>query len=249
MLKQERHNIILNEVALHNRVLLVDLVEKLNVSIDTVRRDVKQLDSEKKLKKVHGGALSLGYSSHTTKKKNIYALEDKVKIALKATKILKNDHVILIHGGTTCLELARLLPENLNLTCFTLSLPVALELSKKPNVKIVFIGGEIFKDGKITIGGKAISTLSEITFDYSFIGTGYVDIEHGLTEFDWDSVLVKKRIIQSSKKVILMCISEKLYSQHRYKTCDIKEVATLITELEPNNKFLEPFKKQKINLL
>lgn len=249
MLKEERQNIILNEVALHNRILLVDLVEKLNVSIDTIRRDVKQLDLEKKLKKVHGGALSLGYSSHDTKKKNIYALENKIKIAQKAIKVLKNDHVILIHGGTTCLELARLLPENLKLTCFTLSLPVALELSKKPNVKIIFIGGEIFKDGKITIGSKAISTLSEVTFDYSFIGTGYVDIEHGLTEFDWDSVLVKKRIIQSSKKVILMCISEKLYSQHRYKTCDIKEIFTLITELSPNDKSLEPLKSQSVNIL
>lgn len=249
MLKEERLSIILNEVALHNRVLLVDLAEKLNVSIDTIRRDVKQLDAEKKLKKVHGGALSLGFSSHTTKKKNIYALEDKVKIAQKAIKILKNDYVILIHGGTTCLELARLIPKNINLTCFTLSLPVALELSKKPNIKIIFIGGEIFKDGKITIGGKAITTLSEVTFDYSFIGTGYVDIEHGLTEFDWDSIQIKKAIIKSSKKVILLCISEKLYSKHRYKTCDIEDISTLITELEPRNKFLEPFKKQRLNLL
>ena len=60
MLKEERHLKILNEVALHNRVLLTDIAESLHVSIDTVRRDVKELDALNKLKKVHGGAIALG---------------------------------------------------------------------------------------------------------------------------------------------------------------------------------------------
>ena len=62
MLKEERQLAILNEVELHNRILLTDIAEKLNVSIDTARRDVKELDAVNKLRKVHGGAISLGFT-------------------------------------------------------------------------------------------------------------------------------------------------------------------------------------------
>ncbi|MFT5738661.1 MAG: DeoR family fructose operon transcriptional repressor, partial [Maribacter sp.] len=60
MLKEERQQTILSEVELHNRILLTDIAETLDVSIDTIRRDVKELDLDKKLRKVHGGAISLG---------------------------------------------------------------------------------------------------------------------------------------------------------------------------------------------
>ena len=78
MLKEERHRIILGEVELHNRVLLTDLSEKLEVSIDTVRRDVKELDAEEKLRKVHGGAVSLGFVSPAAASPNTpsFTIED-----------------------------------------------------------------------------------------------------------------------------------------------------------------------------
>ncbi len=249
MLKEERQRVILNEVALHNRVLLTDIAESLDVSIDTIRRDVKELDAEHKLKKVHGGAISLGFTSERTRNTNVYALEEKVKIAEKAVKLLKDGAVVFIDGGTTCLEMARLVPEPLQFTCFTLSLQVAFELLDKPNVDVIFIGGKISRDAQIAIGGHTIQQLSEIKVDYSFIGTGYVDSLYGLTEFDWDIVQLKKAVLKAAKKTVLLCISEKLNSQHRYKTCDINEINTMITELEPENNLLNLFRDRDIRLL
>ncbi|WP_190809229.1 DeoR/GlpR family DNA-binding transcription regulator [Flagellimonas sp. S3867] len=249
MLKEERQRSILNEVALHNKVLLTDIAEMLDVSIDTVRRDVKELDSDSKLRKVHGGAVALGFTNTTVRNTNIYALEEKKKIAEKAVGLLKDGGVIFIDGGTTCVELARQIPENITLTCFTMSLPVALELLVKPNVKVILIGGEVSRDSQISLGAGAINQLSEIHVDYSFIGTGYVDASYGLTEFDWDIVQVKKAVIKASKKTILLSISEKLNSQHRYKTCDINAIGTMITELDPDNERLNLFRNQEIHLL
>ncbi len=74
MLKEERHQTILTQVELHNRVLLTDIAEKLDVSVDTVRRDVKELDQDSKLRKVHGGAISLGFTTNSARNNNIYAL-------------------------------------------------------------------------------------------------------------------------------------------------------------------------------
>ena len=249
MLKEERQQNILNEVELHNRILLTDIAERLDVSIDTVRRDVKELDGENKLRKVHGGAISLGFTTNSTRNTNIYALDCKINIATKAVTLLKDGGVIFVDGGTTCLELARLIPNDIELTCFTLSLSVAMELSSKPNVTTIFIGGEIAKESQMAVGAKVIHNLSEIRVDYSFIGTGYVDSNYGLTEFDWEIVQLKKAVIKASKKTILLSISEKLNSQHRYKTCDIHAIDTMITELEPKNTLLELFRKQDIQIL
>ncbi len=249
MLKEERQQTILNEVELHNRILLTDIAETLDVSIDTVRRDVKELDSEQKLRKVHGGAISLGFTTNSARNANIYALDEKTKIAKKALTLLKDGSVIFIDGGTTCLELARLIPVNLELTCFTLSLPVAMELSAKPNVTVIFIGGQIAKEAQISIGANTIHNLSEIKVDYSFIGTGYVDSQYGLTEFDWDIVQLKKAVIKAAKKTVLLCISEKLNSQHRYKTCEINAINTMVTEVEPENVLLNSFRSHDVHLL
>ncbi|MFS4415715.1 DeoR/GlpR family DNA-binding transcription regulator [Maribacter sp. 2307ULW6-5] len=249
MLKEERQQAILNEVELHNRILLTDVAESLDVSIDTVRRDVKELDAENKLKKVHGGAISLGFTTNSARNTNIYALEEKSVIAKKAIGMLRDGAVFFLDGGTTCLEMARLLPDHLNLTCFTISLPVAMALSNKPNVMVIVIGGQITKESQIAIGANAIHTLSEIKVDYGFIGTGYVDAVYGLTEFDWDIVQIKKAVIKASKKTVLLSISEKLNSQHRYKTCDINAINTMITELEPRDVLLKTFHNLDINIL
>jgi len=249
MLKEERWQTILNEVALHNRVLLSDIAEKLDVSVDTIRRDVKELDSENKLRKVHGGAISMGYAQVTPHNPNTYALKEKESIAQKAIGLLSDNSVIFIDGGTTCLELARRIPPELHLSCFTVSLPVAMLLSTKPNVRVMFIGGEVDAEAQIVTGAQAIHSLADIRFDYGFIGTGYVDALHGLTEFDWDIVQLKKAIVSASKKTVLLCISEKLNSQHRFKTCDINAINTMITELDPNNNLLNLFRNHQIHLL
>ncbi|WP_165748077.1 DeoR/GlpR family DNA-binding transcription regulator [Cellulophaga sp. Z1A5H] len=249
MLKEERHKFILNEVELHNRILLTDIAEQLEVSIDTIRRDVKELDAGEQLKKVHGGAIALGFTNYATKNKNIYAQDDKIIIAEKALSLINSGSTILIHGGTTCLELAKAIPNKLEITCFTTSLAVAMELLTKKGVDVLFIGGRLSKDSQLAIGASAIHQLSEITLDYSFIGTGYVAVDYGLTEFDLESVQVKKAIIKSSKKTVLLLISEKLNSKHRYKTCEINAINTMITEIDPKNTLLDNFRKQDIRLL
>ncbi len=246
MLKEERQRIILNEVEVHNRILLTDLADKFGVSIDTVRRDVKELDALEKLRKVHGGAVSLGFVPPAAANVNTYALEEKKIIAKKALEMLQDGSVVFIDGGTTCLELARILPDAMQLTCFTTSLPVAMQLLAKPRVRVMLIGGEVSREAQISTGITAARDLAEIEVDYGFIGTGYVDALHGLTEFDWDVVQIKKAVIKASRKVVLMCISEKLNSQHRYRTCDISAVHTLITELPPTNSRLNSFKNHQL---
>ncbi|MGI9318109.1 MAG: DeoR/GlpR family DNA-binding transcription regulator [bacterium] len=248
MLKEERKEAILKDVELHNRVLLADLAESLDVSIDTARRDVKELDTDGKLRKVHGGAVSLGFNSLVARNTDVFALEEKMTIAEKALDMVREGSVIFIDGGTTCIEFARMLPADISITCFTFSIPVAHVLMTKPNIETIFIGGKIDPEAQITIGLETARQFGELEVDFSFIGTGYVDPVRGLTEFSWDVVQMKKAVIAASKKSVLLCISQKLNSHHRYKTCDLSAIHTMITELDPSHNRLNLFRDQELQL-
>ncbi|KQC28604.1 DeoR/GlpR family DNA-binding transcription regulator [Flagellimonas eckloniae] len=248
MLKEERHQVILNEVRIHNKVLLADIAEILKVSPDTVRRDIKELHDDNKLKRVHGGAISLGFNHYSYVNREIYSLEKKSQIAEKAVTLLKDGQVVLLSGGTTNLEISRLIPPHLKITCFTPSLPIAVQLLPKPNIDIIFIGGKINKDSQITIGGSPIGVLSELKADICFLGVNSIHPTDGVTEFDWEIVQVKKAMIKASKKVVVPSISEKINSGQRYKICDIDAVDHLITELDVNDSVLKPYAK-KIDLI
>lgn len=249
MLKAERKRFILNEVRIHNRVLLTDIAETLNVSVDTIRRDITELHKERMLKKVHGGAISLGFDTIHIGRTDIYALESKTKIAQKGISLLKMGQVILLSGGTTNMEFARLIPVELQITCFTPSLPVANQLMSKPNVDLIFIGGKMAKNSQIAIGGDAINMLSDIRVDMCFLGTNSIDTQHGLTEFDWEIVQLKKAMVKASKKIVCPVISEKLNTVQRYKVCDIDRVDILLTELNPKDTRLDPFRDRHIEVL
>ncbi|MEM8908758.1 MAG: DeoR/GlpR family DNA-binding transcription regulator [Bacteroidota bacterium] len=249
MSQKRRHEVILGEVRLRNKVLLPDLANILDVSVDTIRRDVKKLHELGQLKKIHGGAVSLSYLNRQPADENIYARELKIQIADKAQQLINDDSVILISGGTTNVELARILHPKLYLTVFTPSLPVAIQLSEHPRAEVILIGGKLSKDSQVTIGGSALDLLSEIKVDLCFMGTGYLDAIHGLTTMDWEVAQMKKAMIKASKKVVALSISEKLNSTQRYKICDIATFDTLITELSPQDEALKVYADYNIQIL
>ena len=107
MLKQERQAYILHQVNLHNQVLSANLSLDLNVSEDTVRRDLQELADNGKIIKVHGGALSLSFNDFHYPSTNVYAHSQKKLIARKAISLISNDMFVMTTGGTTLIELAK----------------------------------------------------------------------------------------------------------------------------------------------
>ena len=248
MLKKERQALILKEISLHNKVLLTDLSERFDVSEDTVRRDLQELADAKQLIKVRGGALSKSYQTYAFRGKNIYAYKEKTLIAQKALGLLKDGMLVLIGGGSTNVELARILPPELKVTFLTNSLPTALMLSEQQESEVIFIGGHLSKASKITIGGDVIHLLREIRPDLCFLGVNGIDPSEGVTDSDWEVVRVKKSMLKAAGKVILLTISEKLNSTQKIKICDLADADLLITELDPTDTRLEAYRSH-INIL
>ncbi len=242
MLKEERQTYILRQINIHNKVLSSSLSEHLQISEDTIRRDLSELATEKKIIKVHGGALSKSYR-HTVTNDEVYAIEKKKLIAKKAVAMIKDGMFVLTAGGTTITELARELPVELQATFITVSVAAAFEFANHPNAEVIFIGDKISKQAKITIGAEAIYKIQQIKPDICFLGVNAIDIEHGLTDNDWDVVQIKKAMIKSAKKIIALSISEKINTHEQIKVCDANELDMLITELKPTAATLKPFKK------
>jgi DeoR/GlpR family transcriptional regulator of sugar metabolism len=116
MLKQERQAYILHQVNLHNQVLSANLSLDLNVSEDTVRRDLQELADNGKIIKVHGGALSLSFNDFHYPSTNVYAHPQKKLIARKAISLIDKEMTVMTTGGTTLIELAKALPQSLKAT-------------------------------------------------------------------------------------------------------------------------------------
>jgi len=248
MLKKERHDAIMRQINLHNRVLTSDLVQLLNVSEDTIRRDLQELSDENRLYKVHGGALSKSYHS-TFDDSTVYAKDAKISIARKAISLIKDGMFVLTGGGTTIIEMAKQLPESLQATFFTISPLVAVELAKYPKIEVVLIGGLFSSNSQITYGGQVINQLSEINADLCLMGTSAIHPENGLTDTDWEINQLKKVMLGSSKKTAVLCIAEKLNISLRLKVAGLDQISYLITEIEPNSPELKPYHHNGLQLL
>ncbi|MEP7258933.1 MAG: DeoR/GlpR family DNA-binding transcription regulator [Flavitalea sp.] len=249
MLKEERHKLIMREINVHNKVLSNDLSAMLNVSVDTVRRDLKELVEGGKILKVHSGAISKSLISPFMGNSEVYAQEAKQQIAAKALSLLKNDMVILTEGGTTMLEFAKAIPDNLHATFLTISPQMAITLSDHPNLTVMTIGGKLNKNTYLHIGAGVVNQLSEYKVDLCLMGANALSIQDGLTDVDWEVVQVKKAIVRAAKKVAVMCISEKLDTVQRITICDIGKIDYLITELPPENPILATFKNNHLTVM
>ncbi len=240
MLKEERQAYIIHQINLHNKVLSTDLSIQLNVSEDTIRRDLNELAENGKVIKVYGGALSKSFQ-FPFQEGNVYAKEAKKEIASKAISLIQSGMTVLIGGGTTMIELARLIPTDLQCTFFTISPLVALELAEKENIEVNLLGGKLSRNTNIVTGAQVINELSDLKVDLCLLGTNSLSIDEGITDSDWEVVQIKRAMIKCSKNLAILSIAEKLNSNQKMRVAPLKEVSYLVTELSAKDKSLKEF--------
>lgn len=156
---------------------------------------------------------------------------------------------ILTTGGTTITEFARSLPEGLKATFITGSLQAAFEYLQHPHIDVILIGDKLSRISQITVGGEAIARIRRFNADICFLGVNAIDIEHGITDNDYEVAQVKRAIIESSSRVVALCISEKLNTVQKIQVCPVNQVHTIITELNPDDPFLKPYRNVQTEVI
>jgi DeoR/GlpR family transcriptional regulator of sugar metabolism len=249
MLKKERQAYILHQVNLHNKVLSASLCSEINVSEDTIRRDLQELADDGKIIKVHGGALSHSFNEVYYLSNGVYSQDQKKVIAQKAASLIGNGMFILTSGGTTIIELARALPPQLRATFMSGSIPAILEYMQHPNIDVIMIGDRVSKNSKITIGAEAIARIRAIKADLCILGINAIDIRHGIADSDWDVVQLKRAMVESAKKTVCLTISEKINTVQPIHICNANQIDVLITERSPDDPLLKPYRDAGIEVM
>lgn len=249
MTKEERHNIIIDKVRIKRRVSSNDLSEELEVSKDTVRRDLEELSSLGLLTKVHGGAVSTVQKLYHYNENAIFDHDNKLIVAKKTISLIKDGMVVIMSGGTTNLLVAKLLPPELKATFYTYSLPIALQLTEHPNIEIIFIGGKILKKPMVTAGVDVIQFLANIKADLCLLGVSGMSAQDGITEEGYEVSLIKNAMIKSSDKIVSLVTSNKLNVRQNYPVCDLKTVDVVVTDLPEEDENLSGIAEAGIQLL
>ncbi|MCF8273076.1 MAG: DeoR/GlpR family DNA-binding transcription regulator [Flavobacteriaceae bacterium] len=249
MKKKERQQKVMDEVSINRKVSSSFLSEKLDVSEDTIRRDIKELHDKGMITKVHGGAISNIQKLYHYNEDVIYNREGKVRVAQKAISLIEDGMVIIISGGTTNLMLAKLLPKGLKATVYTYSLPIAMQLTEHPLIETIFIGGKIYRNSMVTTGIDVIQYLSNIRASICFMGVSALSLEQGITDEGYEVSLIKKAMINASDHIVYLATSNKLNLRHNYDVCNLKEIDTVVTDLDKEDAKLKEYISAGVNLL
>ena len=233
MYAPERQQQIVDIARADGRVEVNALAELLGVTPETVRRDLTTLERHGLLRRVHGGAIpveKLGFEPRLDERQERYTAE-KERIAKTAVDELPNEGVILLDAGSTTQLLAENLPRDRELTVVTNSIAVATVVAKRDNLSLYLLGGRVRGRTLAAVGEWATHALGGIHVDVAFIGTNGLSVRRGLTTPDQVEAMVKRAMVTSARRVVVLCDHTKIGTDHFAQFAPLDAVDTVITDM------------------
>lgn len=249
MLTDERRALILDRLRNQGRVLAADLTAELEVSSDTIRRDLRELHDAGLLRRVHGGALPRHGDAAPFATRARRAPEAKASIARRAAACVRDGQVVVLDGGTTTLELARALPDELRASVITTSPPIALALADHPGLEVTVVGGTLRRNALVTVGAAAVEALRVIRADVVFLGVCGLHPEIGVTTEDLEERHVKAAMIDGAAEVVALADHDKLGTAMPVVVAPLSAVTHLVTDADVDDEALAPYRAVGIEVL
>lgn len=251
MLQAERHHRI-NELLKENGSILVnDLSVMLNISKETIRRDLAFLEKKGYLHRTHGGAVPVGNQiKHITTPVDLEYEESgeafrirsnqntdtKIKMAKKALAYIEPGDIILLDSSTSSWFLARQLPD-IEITALTTSLITIHALACKSNIRVIGLGGEYSEKYESFSGPLTESIVKEFSINKLFFSCHGIGLTTGIRESNENQARLKQMMISVADKSILLCDSSKIERRSFCKVCDYSKIDVLITDQLPSDEY------------
>lgn len=242
MLTTERKALLLDALGKEGRIVAKEFSQKLGLSEDTIRRDLRELAGEGLLQRVHGGALPASKALKDLPTRRNVSVNDKAEIAKVAAGMVKEGQIVFLDGGTTTIRLARALPKGLKATVVTHSPDVATALLDHPGVDVELIGGHIYKHSNVSVGAVAIEAISQIRVDLYFMGVTGIHVEHGLTTGDREEAAVKRAICRQAAETVVLGSRERVGAVSAYSVVGFDDVDGLIVSRKCPEDLLTPLR-------
>lgn len=222
----------LRRILTQDQVVRVDeLTAQLGVSPATIRRDLDELESLGDVRRVHGGAVNTGsrLEEPLFDDKTSLAAREKHRIAEAALKYIKPNDTVFLDGGSTVLELARLLKDRSNITIVTNSLRATAELAGR-GPRLILVGGELRRLSQTSVGPLTRLLIEELHIDKAFMGTMGLSLEGGLTTTDPGEAYTKELVMEHAREVILLADHSKAHKISFTRSGRLEKVRVLITD-------------------
>jgi DeoR family fructose operon transcriptional repressor len=241
MYATERQQGILSRAREDGRVEVKQLAEQLDVTPETIRRDLTALDRLGVLRRVHGGAIPverLGIERAVSEREERLTSE-KDRIAKTALDALPDGGSIIIDAGTTTVRVARMLPTDRELMVVTHSLPVANLVAALPNVTVYLLGGIVRARTLAAVGDWTRANLASVFVDVAFLGTNGITAEHGLTTPDIGEAAVKRALVGSARRTVVLADHTKFGREDFAHICSLHDIDTVISDTSLADEMVE----------
>ena len=231
LLGAERREAILRRLQLEGKVRASALSAELGVSLDTVRRDLAELAEAGALRRVHGGALppaSPGPPSFKERLPDDAAA--KAAVAAAAVPLIRRGEVVALSGGTTVLELARRLPDDLEATVIATNPDIAVALADHPALTVDVIGGRLHPQARTVTGPEAVDALRAVRPDVCVLSACSLHPVAGMTLRHREEAAVVRAMVQGAARILSLTTAAKLGSAGPYPVAALERIDTLVTD-------------------
>ncbi len=232
----ERWGIIEQQLAGREFVRTVDLVDVLDVSIETVRRDLAALEDRGVLTRVRGGAVGAGHHARAEGsygERSVSGRDEKERIGRVAAGLIADDATVVIDVGTTALQVVAAMSPAFHGLVLTSSLPAATLASERLAGEIVVLGGRLRSGDLAVSGGRAEQFLDDFRPDIALLGSGGVDTAEGLTDFHYDEARLRQRMLAVSARSWVLADSSKHRVVAPIHVADLDQLTGLVTDDDP----------------
>jgi DeoR/GlpR family transcriptional regulator of sugar metabolism len=253
-LQVERQLIIQNLIQEHQTVKVDELAEKLNVSPNTIRRDLTMLEKQGVLRRTQGGAI-LGEISPSSPPRQSFdlrsgkCLAEKERIGKWAATFIQPGSTIILDAGTTTQQVVNHITAIERLTVATNSLEIANSLIPYQNLTVILSGGILLGSSRSLIGLPAEQFFSQIHADQLFLATCGISLEKGLTNGNMYETPVKQKMIEVAREVILLADHEKFGKAALSPFASLDRVHRIITDEKAPPEMVAQLESQGIEVI
>jgi DeoR/GlpR family transcriptional regulator of sugar metabolism len=236
MLAAQRRDLLLDRLRTEGRLVAKDLATELEVSEDSVRRDLRELAAAGLCQRVYGGALPVSPALADYPTRQQVAVGSKARVAAAAAALVQPGATVVLDGGTTTLAVVAALPMNLRATVVTHSPTIAAALGAHEGIEIFLIGGRVFKHSMVACGAAAVEAAQAFTADLFLLGVTGIHHETGLTTGDADEAAMKRALARRSAETYVLGSSEKIGAASQFSVLPLAEVTAVVTDADPRSR-------------
>jgi DeoR family transcriptional regulator, fructose operon transcriptional repressor len=250
MFPLERQKKIIELLTIKKVLKITELTEELNVSVDTLRRDLNLLTKQGKIEKIYGGVkiIESKFGESTIDERMISHLNEKELIAKKCSEFINDGDCIYLDSGSTTYQIAKYIKNKKNLTVVTNSIPVINELLNS-EVELIIIGGKVRKNEQSVVTYEYLFNFSELNIVKAFICASGITIEKGISDYNLEEAITRKKMIELSKSIYVAADSTKFGKDVTIGIASLDKIDFIITDENVTDDFVHHLKKTKTNLI